>query len=208
MRRSPGSTARGSRAPERPQAPRLQVVPRADRAAVLPGGRGDRRPERVGQVQHLGLAPVGDGSGRAEHPPGERRHRRAVRRHGRASRGGRVRGRARARQLGRRVRAPARRDLGDAPPAPRRRVRVPAGSACRAPSRGAGGACGRGPRTRSPLRDLAGKRRRGAARPSRGAPRADRGGRRSRQVPAAPSTSQGTTRPRPRRSRACRRYRA
>ena len=191
-------------------APRLQVVPRADRAALLPGRRRDRRPERLRQVEHLRLAAVGDGGSRAEH---------AARAsagtdvlfagHGRPSGSGRVRGRARARQL-----ATAAFELPHGEISVMRRlhrdgdVRVPARSAGRAPPRGAGGARRRGPRARPALRDLAGQRRRGAARPSRGAPRADRGGRRSRQVPAPPSARAGAARPRARRPRARRRHRA
>ena len=99
-------------------------------------------------------------------------------------------------------------DLGDAPPAPRRHLRVPARPARGAPARGAGGARRRRHRPRPALRDLAGQRRRGAAGAPRGAPRADRGGRGPRQVPAPPPPRACAARTGARRPRARERHRA
>ena len=50
----------GSRVPEDDQAARLQVVRRPGRGAPRAGGRGRRRAERVGEVEHLRRDPLGD----------------------------------------------------------------------------------------------------------------------------------------------------
>ena len=90
--------ARAGCASERHPRARLQVVPRAARAALRARRLGRGRPERLRQVQHRRRAAVGHGLAAAQPAARPDRPGRALRRLRAARRERRVRGRARARQ--------------------------------------------------------------------------------------------------------------
>ena len=125
--RPPTRTSCGRRrdAPEVADPQGLQVLPRPHAARVRPGRLGDRRAQRLGQVERHRRGPVGDGravAARRPRPVDAGRHlRRRPRRAG--ALGGR--GRDRPRQLRRRGRPADGRDLDPAPARPHRRGRVP-----------------------------------------------------------------------------------
>ena len=107
--RQPRSSARAaadfaaSRAPEGDQAPRVQVVRRPGRGAPRAGRRGRRRPERLGQVEHLRRDPLGDRLAEPARAARREARRRPLRRLRRPQAGRLLRGRADLRQRGRRL---------------------------------------------------------------------------------------------------------
>ena len=122
----PRSLACPSRAPERNQAARLQVVPRPGRSPARAGRGRRRRAERLGEVEHRRRAGLGGRVAGAQRAARREAGRRALRRLREPGRGRLLRGRAAVRQRGRRAgRARLRGGLDRAPAAPRRRGAVP-----------------------------------------------------------------------------------
>ena len=72
-----------SRVPEDDQAARLQVVRRPGRGPARAGGGGRRRPERLGEVEHLRRDPLGDRLAEPARAAGREARRRPLRRLGR-----------------------------------------------------------------------------------------------------------------------------
>ncbi len=164
----------------------FKSFPDRTRLTFSPGRVGDRRPERLGQVQHHRRRAVGDGRAVAARRPRPVDAGRDLRRRARRAGALRGRGRGRARQRLRRAGPAGRRGLDPAPAQPRgggrvphQRRQVPARRRDRDPvghRPGQGDALGRLPGPRRGDRHLQ------AARPAD----ADRGGGRARQAPQAP----------------------